>query len=159
MTLIPFDDRDGTIWFNGELVPWRDANIHVLSHALHYASAVFEGQRSYNGTIFKLAEHTERLFNSARILDFEIPHTEDAINQACIDVMNANDLPDGYFRPIAWRGPEMMGVSAQETKIHVAIAGWEQRRKDQQPAMSKAESMPNHQFYNTLQYSPFLLAT
>jgi branched-chain amino acid aminotransferase len=125
MTLIPFDDRDGTIWFNGELVPWRDANIHVLSHALHYASAVFEGQRSYNGTIFKLAEHTERLFNSARILDFEIPHTEDAINQACIDVMNANDLPDGYFRPIAWRGPEMMGVSAQETKIHVAIAGWE----------------------------------
>ncbi len=125
MTLIPFDDRDGTIWFDGELTPWRDANIHVLSHALHYASAVFEGQRAYNGTIFKLAEHTERLFNSARILDFEIPYTEEIINKACNDVMTANGLIDGYFRPIAWRGPEMMGVSAQETKVHVAIAGWE----------------------------------
>ncbi len=125
MALIPFDDRDGTIWFDGELAPWRDANIHVLSHALHYASAVFEGQRAYNGTIFKLAEHTERLFNSARILDFEIPYTEEIINKACNDVMSANSLIDGYCRPIAWRGPEMMGVSAQETKVHVAIAGWE----------------------------------
>jgi branched-chain amino acid aminotransferase len=125
MSLIPFDDRDGTIWLNGKLIPWRDANIHVLSHALHYASAVFEGQRSYNGTIFKLAEHTERLFNSARVLDFEIPYSEKEINQACNALMEANELPDGYFRPIAWRGPEMMGVSAQETKVHVAIAGWE----------------------------------
>ncbi|TDI62159.1 MAG: branched-chain amino acid aminotransferase [Alphaproteobacteria bacterium] len=125
MALIPFDDRDGTIWLNGKLVPWRDANIHVLSHALHYASAVFEGQRAYNDTIFKLAEHTERLFNSARIMDFEIPYTEEIINQACNDVKDANGLVDGYFRPIAWRGPEMMGVSAQETKVHVAIAGWE----------------------------------
>jgi len=124
MALIPFDDRDGTIWFNGELIPWRDAQIHVLSHALHYASAVFEGQRAYNDSIFKLEEHTERLFNSARILDFEIPYTEAEINEACNQVKDANGLTDGYFRPVAWRGPEMMGVSAQETKIHVAIAGW-----------------------------------
>ncbi|MFN3232775.1 MAG: branched-chain amino acid aminotransferase [Alphaproteobacteria bacterium] len=125
MSLLPFDDRDGYIWYNGTMLPWRDAKFHVLSHGLHYASGVFEGQRAYNGEIFKLAEHTSRLFNSARILDFEIPYTEDEINKACADVMRVNDLPDGYSRPIAWRGPEMMGVSAQETKIHVAIAGWE----------------------------------
>ncbi|MGE0668429.1 MAG: branched-chain amino acid aminotransferase [Sphingomonadales bacterium] len=124
MTLIPFDDRDGFIWFNGKLAPWRDAQIHVLSHGLHYASVVFEGQRAYNGEIFKLKEHTSRLFNSARILDFEIPYTEDEINAACDEVMKANDLPDGYCRPVAWRGPEQMGVAAQGTKTHVAIAGW-----------------------------------
>ena len=124
MSLIPFDDRDGHIWFNGSLVPWREAKIHVLSHGLHYASVVFEGQRAYSGQIFKLEEHTTRLFNSARILDFEIPYTEDEINAACNAVMKANGLTDGYCRPVAWRGPEMMGVAAQETKIHVAIAGW-----------------------------------
>jgi branched-chain amino acid aminotransferase len=125
MSLIPFNDRDGFIWFNGKLVPWREAQIHVLSHGLHYASVVFEGQRAYNGEIFKLNEHTSRLFNSARILDFEIPYTEDEINAACNEVMKANNLPDGYCRPVAWRGPEMMGVAAQATKTHVAIAGWE----------------------------------
>ena len=116
MSLIPFDDRDGHIWFNGSLVPWREAKIHVLSHGLHYASVVFEGQRAYSGKIFKLEEHTTRLFNSARILDFEIPYTEDEINNACNEVMKANGLTDGYCRPVAWRGPEMMGVAAQETK-------------------------------------------
>jgi len=125
MSLIPFNDRDGFIWFNGKLVPWREAQIHVLSHGLHYASVVFEGQRAYNGEIFKLKEHTARLFNSARILDFEIPYTEDEINAACDEVMKANNLPDGYCRPVAWRGPEQMGVAAQATKTHVAIAGWE----------------------------------
>ncbi len=124
MSLIPFDDRDGFIWFNGKLVPWREAQIHVLSHGLHYASVVFEGQRAYNGEIFKLKEHTSRLFHSARILDFEIPYTEDEINAACDEVMKANGLPDGYCRPVAWRGPEQMGVAAQATKTHVAIAGW-----------------------------------
>lgn len=123
--LIPFNDRDGFIWFNGKLVPWREAQIHVLSHGLHYASVVFEGQRAYNGEIFKLKEHTARLFNSARILDFEIPYTDDEINAACDEVMKANNLPDGYCRPVAWRGPEQMGVAAQATKTHVAIAGWE----------------------------------
>ncbi len=125
MSLIPFNDRDGFIWFNGKLVPWREAQIHVLSHGLHYASVVFEGQRAYNGEIFKLKEHTARLFNSARILDFEIPYAEDEINAACDEVMKANNLPDGYCRPVAWRGPEQMGVAAQATKTHVAIAGWE----------------------------------
>lgn len=125
MDLIPFDDRDGSIWFDGALIPWRDANIHVLTHALHYASCVFEGQRAYEGTIFKLAEHTARLFNSARILGFEIPYAEDEINAACDAVMKANGLVDGYCRPVAWRGAEMMGVSAQQSKIHVAIAGWD----------------------------------
>jgi branched-chain amino acid aminotransferase len=125
MSLIPFNDRDGFIWFNGKLVPWREAQIHVLSHGLHYASVVFEGQRAYNGEIFKLKEHTARLFNSARILDFEIPYSEDEINAACDEVMKANNLPDGYCRPVAWRGPEQMGVAAQQTKTHVAIAGWE----------------------------------
>jgi branched-chain amino acid aminotransferase len=124
MSLIPFDDRDGFIWFDGKLVPWREANIHVLSHGLHYASVVFEGQRAYNGEIFKLKEHTARLFNSARILDFEVPYSEDEINAACNEVMKANDLVDGYCRPVAWRGPEQMGVAAQQTKVHVAIAGW-----------------------------------
>jgi branched-chain amino acid aminotransferase len=125
MSLIPFDDRDGKIWFDGALGPWRDAKIHVLSHGLHYASCVFEGERIYNGEIFKLREHTERLFNSARVLDFEIPYTVDEIDNACIETAAANGLTDGYVRPVAWRGPEMMGVAAQETKIHVAVAVWE----------------------------------
>ncbi len=125
MELIPFDDRDGSIWFDGALIPWREAKIHVLTHALHYASCVFEGQRAYGGTIYKLAEHTARLFNSARILGFEIPYSEDQINAACDEVMKANGLADGYCRPVAWRGAEMMGVSAQQSKIHVAIAGWD----------------------------------
>jgi len=124
-TLVPYDDRDGMIWFDGHLVPWRDAKIHVLSHALHYASAVFEGERCYSGRIFKLRPHTERLFFSAGQLGFEIPYTPDQIDAACNAVIKANKIVDGYVRPIAWRGPEQMGVAAQQTKIHVAIAAWQ----------------------------------
>lgn len=125
MTLIPFDNRDGKIWFDGTLIPWRDANLHVLSHGLHYASVVFEGERVYDGTIFKAREHNERLLNSARILDFEIPYTAEEIDKACYDTIEANGFTNAYVRPVAWRGAEMMGVSAQETKIHLAIATWE----------------------------------
>ncbi|MEO8547223.1 MAG: branched-chain amino acid aminotransferase [Sphingomicrobium sp.] len=120
-----FDDRDGWIWFDGKLVPWREANVHVLTHALHYASSVFEGQRAYNGEIFKLHEHSERLHKSARILGFEIPWSVAEIDSACKEVLKANKLVDAYMRPVAWRGSEMMGVSAQGTKPHLAIAAWE----------------------------------
>ena len=120
----PFDDRDGVIWFNGEMVPWRDAKLHVLSHALHYASAVFEGERCYGGKIFKLTEHSERLAFSAGELGFELPYSAAEIDAACIAVCQANDIVDGYIRPFAWRGSEMMGVSAQQTRINVAIAAW-----------------------------------
>jgi branched-chain amino acid aminotransferase len=125
MALVPFDDRDGLIWLDGQMVPWRDAKLHVLSHGLHYASAVFEGQRAYNGTIFRLREHSKRLRNSGRILGFEIPYTEEEIDAACIETLAANGLRDAYMRPIAWRGSEMLAVSAQHTKIHLAIATWE----------------------------------
>ena len=120
----PFDDRDGFIWFDGAMRPWRDARVHILTHALHYASAVFEGQRSYGGVVFKLKEHTERLANSAQILGFKLPYTNDEINRATIEVLKANNIVDGYVRPVAWRGAEQMGVSAQATKIHVGIAAW-----------------------------------
>ena len=120
----PFDDRDGVIWFNGEMVPWRDARVHILTHALHYASSVFEGERAYGGAIFKLTEHTERLFMSAATLGFKLPYTTAEIDQACIEVCKANGIVDGYVRPIAWRGSEMMGVSAQKSRINVAIAAW-----------------------------------
>ena len=119
-----FHDRDGLIWFDGEMVDWRDANLHMLTHALHYASSVFEGERVYGGNIFKLREHTERLINSAEIMGFEIPYSAEEIDAACIQACEANNIVDGYVRPIAWRGSEMMGVSAQETKIHLAIAVW-----------------------------------
>jgi branched-chain amino acid aminotransferase len=125
MALIPYDDRDGWIWMDGVFVPWRDAKVHVLTHGLHYASAVFEGERMYGGVIFKLAEHTARLFNSAEILDFKIPFTQEEINAASIEVCARNDLDDCYVRPIAWRGSETIGVSAQDTRIHVAIAAWD----------------------------------
>lgn len=125
MSLIPFDDRDGMIWYNGTLKPWRDANVHVLTHGLHYASAVFEGERAYGGSIFKLTEHTERLFKSAEILDFSIPYTIEEIDAASYEVLQANNIVEGYVRPIAWRGSEMMGVSGQANRINVAIAAWE----------------------------------
>jgi len=125
MALIPFDDRDGMIWWDGALVPWREAKLHVLTHGLHYASAVFEGERAYAGHIFRLREHTDRLINSGRILGFEIPWSADEIDQACIDTLAANGLKEGYLRPLAWRGSEMLAVSAQNTKIHLAIACWE----------------------------------
>jgi len=121
----PFDDRDGTIWFDGKLVPWRDANVHVLTHAMHYASAVFEGQRAYSGTIFALSEHSERLIRSAEILGFSIPWGRDEIDQACRDTLAASGLSDAYMRPIAWRGSEQMGVAAQNSRIHLAISCWE----------------------------------
>ncbi len=119
-----FHDRDGVIWYDGEVVDWRDANLHLLSHALHYASSVFEGERVYARNIFKLREHTDRLINSADIMGFKIPFTPDQIDAACVQACKANNIVDGYVRPIAWRGSEMMGVSAQETKIHLAIAVW-----------------------------------
>jgi branched-chain amino acid aminotransferase len=119
-----YDDRDGLIWFDGELVPWREADVHVLTHALHYASSVFEGQRAYGGEIFKLTEHSERLKRSAALLDFEIPWSVDEIDAACRQVLQANDMTDAYMRPLAWRGSEQMGVSAQKAKIHLAIAAW-----------------------------------
>ena len=125
MALVPFDDRDGTIWMDGKLVPWRDAQLHVLTHGLHYASGVFDGERVYGGEIFKLTEHTERLHKSADILGFKIPYTVEEIDAACNELIRDNGIVDGYVRPIAWRGSEMMGVSAQNNTIHLAIAAWE----------------------------------
>jgi len=120
-----YDDRDGQIWFDGKLVPWRDANVHVLTHAMHYASAVFEGQKAYGGVVFKLHEHSERLRRSAEILGFEIPWTADQIDDACKEVLKASGLKDAYMRPIAWRGSEKMGVSPTGAKPHLAIAVWD----------------------------------
>ena len=120
-----YDDRDGHIWYDGEMVPWRDAKVHLLTHTLHYGSGVFEGVRMYGGEIFKLTEHTERLFGSAEIMGFEIPYTVEQVNQACIDACKINNITDGYLRPLAWRGSEMMGVAAQSNTIHVAVAAWE----------------------------------
>lgn len=120
----PYDDRDGWIWFDGELVPWREANIHVLTHALHYASSVFEGQRAYAGEIFKLSEHSARLRRSASLLGFELPWSAEEIDAACRETLAANGLEDAYMRPVAWRGSEQMGVAAQRTVPHMAIACW-----------------------------------
>lgn len=125
MAGIPFDQLDGHIWYNGEFVEWGDAKVHVLTHGLHYASAVFEGERAYEGKIFKLTEHTERLHASAEMLGFEIPFSVEEIDQACVDVMEKQGLTNAYLRPIAWRGSEMMGVSAQANKINLAIACWD----------------------------------
>jgi len=120
-----FDDRDGWIWFDGKLVPWREANVHILTHALHYASSVFEGQRAYGGEIFKLHEHSQRLHKSAQILGFEIPWSVAEVEAACKEVLKANNLVDAYMRPVAWRGSEQMGVTARGTRPHMAIAAWE----------------------------------
>jgi branched-chain amino acid aminotransferase len=120
-----FDDRDGWIWFDGELLPWRDARIHVLTHALHYASSVFEGQRAYNGVIFKLREHSERLRKSAHLLGFDLPWSVKEIEAACKEVLKANGFTDAYMRPVAWRGSESIGVGPGSTKPHLAIAAWE----------------------------------
>ncbi len=120
-----FADRDGKIWYNGEFMEWRDAQVHVLTHGLHYASSVFEGERMYSGSIFKLREHTERLFYSAGELGFKIPYSIEEIDAASNAVCEANGITNGYIRPIAWRGSEMMGVSAQDNRINVAIAAWE----------------------------------
>jgi branched-chain amino acid aminotransferase len=125
MSMIPFDDRDGFIWSDGRLIPWRDAKLHVLNHGLHYASCVFEGERAYNGSVFHLEDHNERLLNSAKILGFEVPASMDDLARATAEVISSNKIVDGYVRPIAWRGAEQMGVSAQVSKIHLAIAAWD----------------------------------
>src|SRR5581483_9036411 len=123
--IIPFDQREGALWFDGKMIPWADAKVHVLTHGLHYASCVFEGERMYNGQIYKLAEHTARLFESARLMGMRIPYTQDEISAACIAACEVQGIVDGYVRPVAWRGSEMMAVSAQQTKIHVAVAAWQ----------------------------------
>ena len=125
MESIPYDKRSGKIWFNGKTVEWADANIHILNHGLHYASCVFEGERVYEGEIFKLEEHTQRLFHSARRMGIEVPYSEDEINKACKAIVNIQKVQNGYVRPLVWRGSEMMAISAQKNKIHVAIATWE----------------------------------
>ena len=123
--IIPYDKRDGKIWYNSELVNWSDVKLHVLSHGLHYASCVFEGERIYDGEIFKLEEHTSRFFHSAKRMGFEIPYSEDQIIKASKNIISVQKIENGYVRPVAWRGSEMMAISAQQTKIHVAIAAWE----------------------------------
>jgi branched-chain amino acid aminotransferase len=124
MSIIPLDDRDGWIWWDGRLIAWRDAKLHVLSHGLHYGSAVFEGERMYGDRLFALREHTARLFNSAALLDLDIAFDHAAVEQACLETCEANGLADCYVRPIAWRGAEQLGVSALSGSAHVAIAAW-----------------------------------
>ena len=123
--MIQLDKREGKIWYNGDLVNWQDVKLHVLSHGLHYASCVFEGLRVYDGEIFKLEEHTERLFHSAKRMDIKIPYSEDEINKSTTKTVSVENVQNGYVRPFVWRGSEQMAVSAQKTKIHVAIAAWE----------------------------------
>jgi len=125
MESIPYDKRSGKIWFNGKTVDWKDANIHILNHGLHYASCVFEGERVYEGEIFKLEEHTERLFHSAKRMGIKVPYTLGDINDACKNIVHIQKVQNGYVRPLIWRGSEMMAISAQKNKVHVAIATWE----------------------------------
>ena len=125
MSVLPFDQRDGWIWYDGQLLPWADAKLHVLSHGLHYGSCVFEGERAYGGEIFKCTEHSERLKRSAELLDFEIPYSVAEIDAAKRLVVDRNGQRDAYVRPVAWRGSEMMGVAAQNNTIHLVIAAWE----------------------------------
>jgi len=120
-----FSDRDGFIWLDGEIVPWRDATVHVLTHGLHYASSVFEGERAYNGEIFLMTEHSQRFRKSAELIDMEMPYSVEELNEAKMAILAKNDLTDAYIRPVAWRGSEELGISAQKTKTHVAIACWE----------------------------------
>ncbi len=124
MALVPYDDRDGYIWMNGAFVPWRETKVHLLTHALHYASAVFEGERAYGGTIFESRRHAERLHNSARILGFDIPFSVEEVIKAKDEALAKSGLENAYVRAIAWRGSEMMGVSAQNNTIHLAVAVW-----------------------------------
>ena len=123
--MIPYDKRSGKIWFNGETVNWENAKIHVLNHGLHYASCVFEGERVYDGEIFKLEEHTERLFYSAKRMGIKVPYNQNEINKACKNIVNIQKVKNGYVRPVIWRGSEMMAISAQKNKTHVAIATWD----------------------------------
>ena len=123
--MIPYDKREGKIWYNNDLVDWQDVKLHILSHGLHYASCVFEGLRVYDGEIFKLEEHTDRLYHSAKKMDIKIPYSKDEINNATKKIVSVQNVQNGYVRPVAWRGSEMMAVAAQQTKIHMAIATWE----------------------------------
>jgi branched-chain amino acid aminotransferase len=123
--MIPYDKREGKIWYNNDLVDWQEAKLHVLSHGLHYGSFVFEGLRVYEGEIFKLEEHTDRLYHSAKRMSIKIPYSKDEINKATKKIVSVQNVQNGYVRPFAWRGSEMMAISAQQTKIHVAIATWE----------------------------------
>ena len=123
--MIPYDKREGKIWYNNDLVDWQDVKLHILSHGLHYASCVFEGLRVYDGEIFKLEEHTDRLYYSAKKMDIKIPYSKDEINNATKKIVSVQNVQNGYIRPVAWRGSEMMAVAAQQTKIHMAIATWE----------------------------------
>ena len=125
METIPYDKRSGKIWLNKDLVDWKDAKIHVLNHGLHYASCVFEGERVYDGEIFKLEEHTDRLFYSAKRMGIEVPFSQNEINLASKKIVNVQKIKNGYVRPVIWRGSEMMAISAQKNKINVAIAAWE----------------------------------
>jgi branched-chain amino acid aminotransferase len=156
---IPLDDRDGSIWFNGKLVPWRDAKVHVLVHSLHYGNAVFEGARIYNGKVFELTKHSARLRHSAKMLAYDLPYSTDELDAATNLVIADNKLESGYVRPLAWRGPEVIGVSAQGTKVHVMIAAfpwgayyeqkaiklmtsrWRRPSPDSAPAGSKAAGL------------------
>ena len=123
--MVPYDKRSGKIWYNNELVNWEDVKLHVLSHGLHYGSFVFEGLRVYDGEIFKLKEHTDRFFYSAKRMDIKMPYSKEELNEATKKIVSVQKVQNGYIRPFAWRGSEMMAVSAQNTKIHVAIATWE----------------------------------
>jgi len=123
--MIPYDKREGKIWYNNELVDWENAKLHVLSHGLHYSSFVFEGLRVYEGEIFKLEEHTDRLYHSAKRMGIKIPYLKDEINKATKKIVSVQKVKNGYVRPFVWRGSEMMAISAQQTKIHVGIATWE----------------------------------
>jgi branched-chain amino acid aminotransferase len=125
MATIPLDDRDGFIWMDGKMVPWRDAKVHFVTHALHYGSGVFEGVRAYGGNIFKLRDHSQRLLDGAKIMDMKSPYTLEEINKACEEVVKINKINDGYLRPLMWRGSEALGVTAQNNTIHVAVAAWE----------------------------------
>lgn len=125
MALIPYDDRDGFIWMDGQLMPWRDCKVHFMTHALHYAGGIFEGIRCYNGKIFKLNEHSQRMLDGCKALDMKIEYSLEQINQACIEAVRANNITDGYLRPLAWRGAEQIGVSAPLAKVHLAVAAWD----------------------------------
>ena len=125
MAFVPFDDRDGWIWFDGAFVPWRDAKTHVLTHGLHYGSSVFEGERMYGGEIFKLTAHSQRLKRSAELLDFDIPYSVAEIDAACKETCEKNGLTDCYIRPVAYLGAEQLSVSSLNSKVHLAIAAWE----------------------------------
>lgn len=125
MALVPYDDRDGFIWLDGKLVPWREAKFHFLTHSLHYASAVFEGLRCYDGHIFKLNEHSQRLIDGCKIMDMNFTCTLEQVNEACKEAVKANNISDGYLRPLVWRGAQQMGVAAPQANIHFGVAAWD----------------------------------